>query len=84
VFGVAVTVGVGCTVTTKLNGWPTQNVVEGPVGVITYVTDPSTVPELTRISEMAPEPFVLKPVTLPLVREAVHAKVVPVTADDGV
>jgi len=84
VLGVAVTVGVGRTVTTKVNGRPTQNVVEGPVGVIIYVTDPLVVPELIKSSFMAPEPLALNPITLPEVNEAVHAKVVPETAEVGV
>ena len=84
VAGAAVTIGVGRTVTTKLNGLPTQNVGVGPFGVITYVTEPSFVPELTKISFIGPDPLTVNPVTLPLVNDAVHSKVVPVTAEVGV
>jgi hypothetical protein len=80
---VEVNVGFGFTVTTKLTGDPTQDVVAGPVGVITYVTVPAILAELFNISEIFPAPLALKPVTVPDVKEAVQAKVVLVTPDVG-
>lgn len=81
--GVAIAIGVGFTVTSKLNGVPGQPV--GPVGVITYLITPNEVPVLSNCSfKDAPEPL-LFPVIVPPVGavniEDVHAKVVPVVAE---
>ena len=66
--GVACTSGVGLTVTSKFEVFPTQKVGVGPVGVITYLTTPGDVPELVSVCPI----FVphedaqsLKPVILP-------------------
>ena len=89
--GVAITSGVGCTVTSKLNVGPTQNVEPGPVGVITYLTTPVVVPLFTNVWLMVaghPDKQSLNPVMLPPVGgvriDAVQVKVVPVTAEVGV
>ena len=81
--GVAVTAGVGSTVTSKLKGVPGQLVGKGPVGVITYLITPDEVPVLFRVwLIVVPQPEVqsLNPVIEPpagAVRiEAVHVKVV--------
>ena len=81
--GVAIAIGVGFTVTSKLYGVPGQPV--GSVGVITYLITPEEVPELSNCSfKEDPEPL-LFPVIVPPVGavniEDVHAKVVPVVAE---
>ena len=81
------TSGVGCTVTSKLNGVPGQMVTPGPVGVMTYLTIPGEVPEFIIVwLIMLPQPELqaLKPFILPagkVITEAVQVKVVPVVAD---
>jgi hypothetical protein len=86
--GVAVTVGVGCSVTSKLKGIPGQFVGPGPVGVITYLTTPNDVPVFTnvwliRLPQEAAQS--LNPVMVPpegaVSMEAVHVKVVPTVAE---
>ena len=47
--GIAMTFGVGSTVTSKLDSVPGQFVGEGPVGVITYLTTPGEVPVLSKM-----------------------------------
>ena len=81
--GVAIAIGVGFTVTSKLNGVPGHPV--GPVGVITYLTTPNEDPVLSNCSfKEAPEPllfpFIVPPVGVVNI-EDVHAKVVPVVAE---
>jgi hypothetical protein len=75
--GVAVAVGVGLTVTTKVDEGPWHFKGSGPIGIITYVTTPVVVPEFTKISEMvAVVPDGENPVKVPnvgeVVTEAVH------------
>ena len=83
--GVAITLDVGLTVTSKLNGVPGQLVVAGPVGVITYLTTPGEVPVLSKVWLMLDPLPPAKPVTVPpdgvVVIDAVQVKVVPVVAD---
>jgi hypothetical protein len=86
--GVAVTVGVGCSVTSKLNGIPGQLVGPGPVGVITYLTTPKEVPVLINVWFIRlPQALtqLLNPVMVPpegvVSMEAVHVKVVPTVAE---
>ena len=86
--GVAVTVEVGCTVTSKVNGTPGQKVGAGPVGVIMYLTIPAEVPVLSNVLLITlpqPELQSLKPVMVPpkgLVNtDAVQVKVVAAVAD---
>jgi hypothetical protein len=47
--GDAMTVEVGCTVTSKVKGTPGQKVGAGPVGVMIYLTTPDDVPVLTNV-----------------------------------
>ena len=84
--GEGITVGVGLTVTSRLNGVPTQPV--GPVGVMVYLTVPAVMPVLTStwlIADPQPELQLLKPVIVPLCGvaeiEATHVKVVPVVGE---
>ena len=86
--GVAMTTGVGWTVTSKLNGIPGQIVIPGPVGVITYLTTPGEVPvfingSLIRLPQ--PEVQSLKSVIVPFAgeinTEAVQVNVVPDVAE---
>ena len=62
-------------------------VVDGPVGVIIYLTTPVEVPVLTNVGLMVePDPGVENPVIVPPVgavkTEAVHANVVPVVKEE--
>ena len=86
--GVAITSGVGFTVTSKLNGVPGQLVGAGPVGVITYLTTPVEVPVLSKVwFILVPHPDAqsLNPVMVPpagvACRDAVHVKIVPDVSD---
>ena len=86
--GVVITLDVGFTVTSKLNGVPGQSVGVGPVGVMTYLTIPGEVPVLTNvwlIRVPQPEEQSLKPEIVPPAGEVstddVQVKVVPVVAD---
>ena len=87
--GTAVTFGAGCTVTSKLNGVPSQAGAPGPVGVIMYRTTPVEVPVFTKLAVIrVPDPGDEIPVIVPPAGEvnmdAVQAKVVPEVAETGV
>jgi hypothetical protein len=85
--GIAITFGVGFTVTSKLNvPVPGQLVEAGPVEVITYLTRPGEVPVLSSVSLiLAPDPGPGMPVIVPpagvVISEAVHVNVAPAVAD---
>ena len=86
--GVAMTTGVGWTVTSKLNGIPGQLVIPGPVGVMIYLTTPGEVPVLFKVWLIMfphPEEQSLKSVIVPFAgevnTEAVQVNVVPEVAD---
>ena len=90
-FGVAVTLAVGFTVTSKLTVVPSQVGLLGPCGVITYLTTPGEVPLLLKVLVIVdPHPLAqsLSPVIVPPVGEVnideVHVKLVPVTFDEMV
>jgi hypothetical protein len=91
VAGVAVTSGVGFTVTKKWKSGPTQPVDPGPLGVMIYSTTPVDLPVLTRVWFIGIEQLggqSLNPVIVPPVGavdiEAIQVKVVPATAEVGV
>jgi hypothetical protein len=75
------TVGIGLTVATKLNGGPGQFVGAGPVGVITYVTWPGVIEFAgsDRILFIFPLPGLEFPETVPEVTDDVQVNVVPTT-----
>jgi hypothetical protein len=89
--GVADTVGVGWTVTSNVNGFPAQNVGDGPVGVIIYLTTPADVPVFCKVWFIVAgqlEAQLLKPVMVPPVgtvhTDAVQVNVVFETPEVGV